>query len=241
MEPNAKLGITTAGVFSVEPIIALQRSDGGGSDDVQGILSDYLADTYSWGNTLSDYQLVAPFGDTTITVSYWDGTQWQIGETHALIGGDLETPQQVSRDGDNGFGVWGTNVGGSAANLASGLGDSGSDPNLWKFEGNNPFALFINDTTNREETMLGFSSSTTSRPLNKEYRVSEIQVINDQVNSYITEFGTLVIPAPSNAFGEVGIGTFRTRQVSSNTILEFVPTPLTEVEIRGYLISIGRF
>jgi hypothetical protein len=241
LEPDIRLGITTAGAFSNEPIIALQRSDGDGSDDVQGILSDYLADTYSWGNTLSDYQLVAPFGDTTITVSYWDGTQWQIGETHVLIGGDLESPQQVSRDGDNGFGVWGTNVGGSAANLAAGLGDSGSDPNLWKFEGNNPFALFINDTTNREETMLGFSSSTTSRPLNKEYRVSEIQVINDQVNSYITEFGTLVIPAPSNAFGEAGIGTFRTRQVGSNTILEFVPTPLTEVEIRGYLISIGRF
>ena len=231
---NPILGISTAGAYSTEPVVALQRSDGSGSDCIQGILQDYITDTYSWGNTLSDYQIAAPYGDTTIVVSYWDGAAWQIGETHVLVGGTLQAPTQVSRDGDNGFNAWGTNVSGTAADLAGGA-------DLWKFEGTQPFALFINDITNDEETILGFTGINTNRPINREYRVSEIQIINDQINSYISEFGTLTIPAPSNVFGESGIGSFRTSLVGSNTNLEFVPAPLTTVEIRGFQINVGRF
>lgn len=238
---NGLVGITTAGVNSLDPVIAIQRDFDPGFDDIQGILPDFICDTYSWGNTLSDYQIVAPYSNTSITVSYWNGTDWIIGEVHSLDVATFSNPQQAVRDGNNGFGVWGETTSGTAANLAAGLGDGGIDPNLWKFEGNQPFALFLNDTSDKEEAMLGFTSSFSTRPLNKEYRSSEIQMINDQTNSYISEFGTVTIPSASGVFDETGIGTFSSSLVGSNTNLVFTPSPLTQFEVRGYQINVGRF
>ena len=238
---NESVGLTTAGVNSFDPVIAIQRDFDPGFDDIQGILPDFTCDTYSWGNTLSDYQIVAPYSNTSITVSYWNGTDWIIGEVHNLDVATFDNPQQVVRDGNNGFGIWGETTSGTSANLAAGLGDGGIDPNLWKFEGNQPFALFLNDTNDKEETMLGFTSSFSTRPLNKEYRSSEIQMINDQINSYISEYAVVTIPSASGVFNETGIGTFSSQLVGSDTNLVFTPSPLTKFEIRGYQINVGRF
>ena len=232
---NLPTGVTTSNAYAIgEPLIAVQASDGAGDDDIQGILPDFISSAYSWGEVLSDYQIAAPYGDTIIEVSYWNGSEWVVGETHNLLGGDFETPQQVIRDSDSGFGSWGTNVSGTSTNFAD-------DANLWKFVGTKPFALFVNDSTDDEETLLGFSSTTLERPLNIEYRASEIQMINDQINSYITEYGVITIEAKSKIFGDAGIGSFRTQLVGSDTILQFVPAPLSTFEIRGYQINVGRF
>jgi len=100
---------------------------------------------------LSDYQIVAPYADTTVTVSYWANSQWNVGEVHSLSGTQTN-PDAVDRDGTNGFGVDGSTISGGAANLASGA-------NLWKWESTKPIALIINDNANDEENMLGWMSN----------------------------------------------------------------------------------
>ena len=135
------------------PVAHNEIGDGAGGDATQGIGYEYLSDTYSWGNTLSDYQIVAPYADTTVNVSYWDtGTSsWVVGETHSLSG-TKTNPDAVDRDGTTGFGIDGTIISGAANDLASGA-------NLWKFEGTQSFALIINDSVQDEERLLGWMNN----------------------------------------------------------------------------------
>ena len=133
------------------PLFVLEIADGSGGDSAQGIGYEYLSDTFSWGNALSDYQIVAPYADTTVTVSYWQNSQWNVGEVHSLSGTQTD-PAAVDRDGTNGFGVDGSDISGAADNLASGA-------NLWKWESTKPIAVIINDTANDEENLLGWMSN----------------------------------------------------------------------------------
>ena len=135
------------------PVFSLEVGDGSGNDSTQGIGYEYLSDTFSWGNVLSDYQIVAPYADTTVTVSYWADSQWNVGETHSLSGTQTN-PDAAFREGNTGFGSAGApaNDSGQAANLASGA-------NLWKWESTKPIALIINDSADDEENMLGWMSN----------------------------------------------------------------------------------
>ena len=135
------------------PLFVLEIADGAGGDSTQGIGYEYLSDTFSWGNVLSDYQIVAPYADTTVTVSYWASNQWNVGETHSLSGTQT-SPDAAFREGSTGFGSAGNtaNDSGAAANLASGA-------NLWKWESTKPIAVIINDNANDEENMLGWMSN----------------------------------------------------------------------------------
>ena len=137
------------------PLFALEIADGAGGDSAQGIGYEYLSDTFSWGNVLSDYQIVAPYADTTVTVSYWANSQWNVGEIHSLSGTQTN-PAAVDRDGNNGFGVDGSTISGGAANLASGA-------NLWKWESTKPIAVIINDNADDEENLLGWMSNNYQR------------------------------------------------------------------------------
>lgn len=133
------------------PVFSLEVGDGAGGDSAQGIGYEYLSNTFSWGNTLSDYQIVAPYADTTVTVSYWASNQWNVGEVHSLSGTQTN-PAAVDRDGNNGFGVDGSTISGAAADLASGA-------NLWKWESTKPIAVIINDSVSDEENLLGWMSN----------------------------------------------------------------------------------
>ena len=133
------------------PLFTLEIADGAGGDSTQGIGYEYLSDTFSWGSVLSDYQIVAPYADTTVTVSYWANSQWNVGEVHSLSGTQTN-PAAVDRDGTNGFGVDGSTISGSAANLASGA-------TLWKWESTKPIAVIINDNADDEENLLGWMSN----------------------------------------------------------------------------------
>ena len=77
--------------------------------------------------------------------------------------------------------------------------------------------------------------ATVEDPINKQYKVSEINIISDLGNSYITEYA-IVDTNP-----EVGLGTFTTQLVSGETRLLFTPNPDTNAYIRGFNLSIGRF
>ena len=135
------------------PVFSLEVADGAGSAATQGIGYEYLSDTFSWGNVLSDYHITAPYANTTVTVSYWASNQWNVGEVHSLSG--IQTsPAAAFREGDTGFGSAGNTSkdSGTAANLASGA-------NLWKWESTKPIAVIINDNNDDEGILLGWMSN----------------------------------------------------------------------------------
>ena len=133
------------------PVLSQSIADGSGGDTAQGLGYDYLCDRYSWGNVLSDYVLVAPLDNTLVTAYYWDtaNTSWKILETHNITGGTLTIPTTVYRDGTTGVGNTATIISGGANNMANGA-------TLWKWEGNNPFYLGINDSQDDEFSVLGW-------------------------------------------------------------------------------------
>ena len=133
------------------PVFSQEVADGAGSASTQGIGYEYLSDTFSWGEVLSDYHITAPYADTTVTVSYWANSQWNVGEVHSLSGTQT-SPAAVDRDGTNGFGVDGSTISGGASNLASGA-------TLWKWESTKPIAVIINDNSDDEGILLGWMSN----------------------------------------------------------------------------------
>lgn len=137
-------------------VMNMSIGDGSGGDCAQGLGLEYLSDTYSWGNVVSDYVIVCPY-TATVTASYWSGSAWVVLETHSNISGTITSPGVVSRDGSTGVGIAATNIAGFAANMASGA-------TLWKWEGTAPFYLGINDSVDDEFSVLGWLSSRNTSP-----------------------------------------------------------------------------
>lgn len=135
-------------VSDTDPCVAVEIADASGADCTQGLGVENLSKIHAFGNTLSDYYIVAPYDNTIVQVLYWDGTSWILGEEHTL-NGSLDSPDFVRRDGDSGFGVAGTNLSGTALNL-------GSDANIWKWVSNNPVHITINDSGANEDNLLGW-------------------------------------------------------------------------------------
>jgi hypothetical protein len=133
-------------------VMAITIADGAGGDCAQGLGLAFLSTNYSWGNALSDYVIVAPYDNTSINVSYWSGTAWITWDTHTLTGGSTLNPSYAARDGTQGPGVAATSISGGATYMASGA-------TLWKWTGNNPFYLGLNDSADDELSMLGWTSS----------------------------------------------------------------------------------
>jgi hypothetical protein len=138
-------------------VMNMNIADGSGGDCAQGLGYEYLSDSYSWGNVLSDYTIVAPI-DCYIVTSYWNGSNWVVWDTHTLTGTQTN-PAQVMRDGTNGPGVTATIITGAATNMASGA-------TLWKWEGTNPFYICINDSADDEFSVLGWMSYRTAASTN---------------------------------------------------------------------------
>lgn len=132
-------------------VIATEIADGSGGDSSMFLGKQYLTGTYSFGSAIADFEIAAPYPNTTIDVSYWENGDWVLGETFNLNGTET-SPAYVARDGNAGFGVPATNLTGNAAGL-------GNNATLWKFEGNNPFHLAYNDSFDDEEILLGWNSA----------------------------------------------------------------------------------
>jgi hypothetical protein len=141
---------------STYKVMNMSIADGSGGDCAQGLGLEYLSDTYSWGNVLSDYTMVFPYNGT-FTSSYWNGSTWVVWDTHTVTTGSITNPPRITRDGTNGPGVEASALSGLSANMASGA-------TLWKWEGTAPFYLAINDNTDDEFSVLGWNSSTQNTP-----------------------------------------------------------------------------
>jgi hypothetical protein len=142
---------------STYKVMNMTVADGSGLDAAQGLGLEYLSDTYSWGNVLSDYTIVFPYA-ATVTTSYWNGSAWVVWDTHTNISGSIKSPPRVTRDGTQGPGVESTNLSGQATNMASGA-------TLWKWEGTAPFYLAINDVADDEFSVLGWNTVTNTFPI----------------------------------------------------------------------------
>lgn len=138
---------------TVNKVMDMNIADGAGLDANQGLGLEYLSDTYSWGNYLSDYVIVAPYDNTIVKTEYWDTatTSWKTLEVHTMTGGTITAPAQVQRDGSAGVGVTATNINGTAAYFGA--------SQLWRWTSNNPIYLAINDTADDEITLLGWTQA----------------------------------------------------------------------------------
>lgn len=141
---------------STYKVMNMSIADGSGGDCAQGLGLEYLSDTYSWGNVVSDYIMVFPYNGT-FTASYWSGSSWIVWDAHTITNGSITNPPRIFREGTTGPGVEGTTASGLATNMASGA-------TLWKWEGTAPFYLGINDSVDDEFSVLGWNSSTKNNP-----------------------------------------------------------------------------
>ena len=80
-------------------VVAFRSGDGAGSDASQGLGEEFLSNTFSWGDALKDYNLVARDDDTMVTVSYWNATdsEWVVQEYHAM-----DADNHHARNGNDG-------------------------------------------------------------------------------------------------------------------------------------------
>jgi hypothetical protein len=135
------------------PVAHVQIADGAGGDCTQGIGYEYLSDTYSWGDLLSDFSLVSPYANNVVNVSYWENNQWNLGGSYSLDGTQTN-PAVVFRNGNGGFDSAATGT-----NPYSGAHSNFNTSTLWKFEGTSPFSVIINDNADDEERLLGWMSN----------------------------------------------------------------------------------
>jgi hypothetical protein len=151
---NGTPTIATGVAYSSDLVGAMSIADAAGGDNETGVGLSYLSDRYAWSNALSDFVLICPYANTTVNVYYYSGG-WVLGGSYSM-NGTLTAPSVIVRDGTNGFTTAGSTTSGTASYFASGA-------TFWKFEGTNPFAVRINDTSDDEEFLLGWMASKSQR------------------------------------------------------------------------------
>ena len=137
------------------PVVTVEIGDGAGSDSTQGMAAPQMNTDYAFGTELSDFHIVSP-NTVDIEVYYYHNGSWTLAETISLTG-TAGSPDHAFREGNSGFGVAGNiaDDSGAAAYFQSG----GTDIKLWWFKGDNPFMITVNDTSNDEEILVGFSEA----------------------------------------------------------------------------------
>lgn len=145
---------------SGEKVWAIEIGDGSGGDCTLGLGIEYLSNTFTYGGALSDYAIIAPFGETNVKVKYHGKTNgnaeaWSTLKTHT-IGSSSNTPITPAARFEDGNGNGGDSHsdyddsgGGSVAHFAS-------DAAMWWFESDKPVYVCINSVSGDEESLLGW-------------------------------------------------------------------------------------
>jgi hypothetical protein len=102
-----------------------------------------------------------------------------------------------------------------------------------------PVPTVIGGFDSQYKAVYGFVS--VEDTLNNQYRASEVQLISDTSNSYLSEFGILYDPPVGIGASFIGIGTFTSEISGSRTNLLFTPLPNIPVTVNMYQLSVGRF
>lgn len=129
-------------------------ADGSGGDASMGLGIEYLSNTYYFEDTgLSDFLVTSPF-PTEVEVYYWDAQaqvqKWVLATTVDLTSSTVTNPTAVGRSGPD------IATGYDDSGNASYFSFSGYTPTKWKFEAVHPFYIYVNDSQNDEETLLGW-------------------------------------------------------------------------------------
>ena len=129
-------------VADAEGVVAITRGDGDGGDGEVGFNTNFLKDTYAFGQgKLVNYEIVSGV-DQTVTVDYYN-SGWVQYATHTFSGAGLTNPDH-HQEGSN----------------------SGTTPlvdleTVWKWEGSDSFYLVTNDGSADEETQFGWNRDET--------------------------------------------------------------------------------
>lgn len=147
---------------SGEKVWAVEIGDGSGGDATLGLGIEYLSNTFTYGGVLSDYAIIAPFGETNVKVKYHGKTNgnaeaWSTLKTHT-IGSSTNTPitpagrfEDGNGNGGDSHSDYDDSGGGSVTHFAS-------DASMWWFESDKPVYICINSSSGDEESLLGWMS-----------------------------------------------------------------------------------
>lgn len=139
---------------TINPTWTITIADGAGGNCAVGLGLEYLSNRYTFGQVLSDFTIVSP-SNNVVTTSYWDTatSAWVVWDTQTFTGTittlSLTNPMRQIRDGNAGPGVEGTAISGGAAPMAGGA-------TCWKWEGNYPFMINVNDYIDDEIALFGW-------------------------------------------------------------------------------------
>jgi hypothetical protein len=174
---------TTHYVSHASGVVTSAQGDGAGTDSEGGIGLSKLTTFQSWGSKLRDYQIVAPYANTTTKVYYFSGLNYNLLESHSL-NGTITNPASVFRNGDG-------------TSDDAGAGSFFNDMTLWKFESTNPVAVFVNDNSEDEDVLVGWNSTEVKNPA--------INLTGDQSQNLISRLPNIqsLLNSQSNLQNEV--------------------------------------
>ena len=118
---------------------ALSIADGSGGDNEVSMPLDMLTKNYTFGERLNSYYIVSPYANNDIIISSWNGGSWEIFSTHT-VNGTITAPATAE------------------SGSQSGGGGNFNSNRLWKFEGDDPFYIVVNDHGRDEEMLLGWNT-----------------------------------------------------------------------------------
>ena len=117
----------------------LAIADGSGGDNEVSMPLDMLTKNYTFGERLNSYYIVSPYASNNITISSWNGGSWEIFSQHT-VNGTITSPAFAE------------------SGSQSGAGGNFNSNRLWKFEGDDPFYIVVNDHGRDEEMLLGWNT-----------------------------------------------------------------------------------
>ena len=115
---------------------AFDIADGQGSDSEQSVPNTQINKNYCFGNVIDNYTIVNPNSAQSVIAEYYSGGAWVTFAEHSLSAGSNTEPTTANT--------------GSSGDLVSGA-------NIWRWRGEHPFCLVINDSAADEEALYGWN------------------------------------------------------------------------------------
>ena len=148
MSNGAPANSTTYVDYDTEPIVHIQVGDGAGNDSVAGMGYEDLTNTYAWGKTLFDYNVVAPYPETQVKIFYVSGDKYVKFREFNLNGSKTNPAVRY----ENALGT--QDQAGTTTDFFL-----NSSSNNWKFIANKPIHVVVNDPARDEENLYGWDTS----------------------------------------------------------------------------------
>ena len=131
-------------------VFSLGIGDNAGGDSEHGVGLQNLSNAYLHPWSLRDFAITTPYQQTIVVESFNSGSFVQRA-SYTFSSATITLPEHLRRNGTEGF-----TTPGSYANQAGTANTFNSDV-LWRFRGSYPFHVAVNDNSQDEESLFGFS------------------------------------------------------------------------------------